>query len=198
MAVRILNRKWRGAALGLALVAGAAGCTDERPKAGEIALNSRFVVDFDVIDQFGEPATDERFDGKPMLIYFGFTTCPEVCPAALGAMTATLDRLGKDAQKVQPLFVTVDWERDDASRLRDHLAYDPRILGLTGSEEALAAMRKGLNVYAAKVALPDSALGYTMDHQRLFYITDAAGTPVVAISDQVPPEQIAQILQRQL
>ncbi|RFB05404.1 SCO family protein [Parvularcula marina] len=169
------------------------------PRAGEIRLNSRFDADFDLIAQTGETVTDEDFEGKPMFIYFGFTTCPEVCPTALGKMTATLDALGeKDAAKVQPLFITVDPERDTAERLRAHLDYDPRLLGLTGTLEQIEAAKKALNVYAKKVPMPDSALEYTMDHQRLFFITGPDGTAEIAISDAAPTEQLAQLLEERL
>ncbi len=194
-----------GLALTLMLTAfGVSACGDggfgasgtPTPKRGEISLNTRFAAEFDLIDHTGAPATDERFEGEPMLIYFGFTACPDVCPEALGKMTATLDRLGNRATQVHPLFITVDPKRDDPERLRDHLAYDGRILGLTGSEEALSAARDALNVYAAEVPLADSAMGYTVDHQRLFYIVDAEGAPVKAVPDSMPAEDIAEILSR--
>lgn len=170
----------------------------ELPVRGEIALNSMFDAEFELTDHFGDAASDERFEGKPMFIYFGFTTCPDVCPAALGHMTAALDRLGKEADGLHPLFITVDPERDNAERLKNHLAYDERILGLTGSAEALEAARDAMNVYAAKVPLPDSAMEYTVDHQRLFYLTDADGVPVVAMPDSTAPEDLARILKRYL
>lgn len=177
-----------------------AGCGGEqaaRPQPGEIELNSLFTVDFDLIDDTGVPATDERFVGKPMLIYFGFTSCPDVCPAALGKMTAALDRLGSDADKVQPLFITVDPKRDNPERLAQYLGFDERILGLTGSADALQHARDGLKVYAKEVPLPDSAMGYTVDHQRLFYVTDRTGAPVAAIADARTPEEIAALVRAQ-
>ncbi|MEM9989524.1 MAG: SCO family protein [Pseudomonadota bacterium] len=175
------------------------GCSGtDKPVEGEIRLNSMFDADFDLVDHDEQSASDERFEGKPMLIYFGFTACPDICPAALGNMTATLDRLGPDAEDIHALFITVDPERDTPTRLKNHLAYDPRILGLTGSDEALTAARDALNVYAAKVPLPDSAMEYTMDHQRLFYLTDASGMPVVATPDATAPEQLEKIIRRHL
>lgn len=181
------------------LIAGLlAACGNDTPQAGVITLNQAFTVDFALTDHNGEPATEDRFEGKPMFIYYGFTACPDVCPAALGKMTATLDALGSKADRVQPLFITVDPKRDNPERLRNHLAFDPRILGLTGTPEEIDVAKDGLNVYATEVPLPDSALGYTVDHQRLFYITDKSGTPVVAISDSADPSQIADLLADQL
>lgn len=165
---------------------------------GPIQLNAAFDADFDLLDHHGQPATDERFEGKPMMIYFGFTACPDVCPAALGTMTAALDTLGEEAALVQPLFITVDPWRDDPERLRNHLSYDSRILGLTGDEAAIDAARAALKHYAARRPLPDSAMEYTMDHQRLFYVTDSAGVPILALPDSLPPEEVARALSAQL
>lgn len=170
-----------------------ASCTgSDGPVPGEIALNDAFAADFDLIDMHGEPATDERFEGKPMLMYFGFTSCPDVCPAALGVLDATLEALGPDARGVQPLFITVDPERDDPERLRRHLAFEPRILGLTGSPEAIAEARERMRVYAAKVELESSAIGYTVDHQSMFFLTDAGGKPVRAFDDGMAPDLLAE------
>jgi protein SCO1/2 len=163
----------------------------DRPAAGEITLNEAFEADFELTDHNGQPASDERFEGEPMLLYFGFTSCPDVCPAALGVLTATLDELGRDAAKLQPLFVTVDPERDTPERLRDHLAFDQRILGLTGSEAAVTEARDKMRVFAAKAPLEGSAAGYTMDHQSMFFLTDKEGRPIKAFRDDVPPETLA-------
>lgn len=173
-----------------------ASCSDsDTPIRGEIELNDAFAAEFDLVDMNGEPAPDERFEGEPMLIYFGFTSCPDVCPAALGVLSATLDQLGDDASKLQPLFITVDPERDDAERLAEYLSFDERILGLTGSEDELADARDRMRVFAAKVPLPDSAVGYTVDHQSLFFLTDSDGEPVRAFPDETPPDDIARRIQ---
>jgi protein SCO1/2 len=167
-------------------------CSDQAPVRGEIELNDAFAAEFDLVDMHGEPAEDERFEGEPMLIYFGFTSCPDVCPAALGVMTATLDALGNKADDLQPLFITVDPERDDQERLRKHLDYDPRILGLTGEEDALETARRNMRVFAGKVPLEGSGAGYTVDHQSLFFLTDEEGRPVRAFDDSMDPEVLAE------
>ena len=172
--------------------------TPDRPIDGEIALTDLFVSDFDLIDHHEQPATDERFAGKPLLIYFGFTTCPDVCPAALGRMTAALDALGGDADKVQALFITLDPARDTPARLAQHLSFDERILGLTGPIEAIDAAKGGLKVYSTIVDLPDSAMEYTVDHQSLFFVIDAEGRPLKALRDTMHPEDMATILRRTL
>lgn len=177
---------------------GSQGDGKDRPPQGVIELNSLFDADFALVDTRGEPATDERFEGTPMLIYFGFATCPDVCPAALGTMQATLDALGDEADAIQPLFVTVDPERDTPERLAAYLAFDDRILGLTGTVEAAKAARDAMKVFATKVPMPNSAIEYTMDHQSLFYLTDAAGRPLFAIDDGLAPDAIADVIENNL
>ncbi|MEM6914302.1 MAG: SCO family protein [Pseudomonadota bacterium] len=181
-----------------ALIVFAASCGNNAPVPGEITLTDAFVADFDLIDHHGEPATDERFEGKPMLIYFGFTTCPDVCPASLSVLTASLDALGGKANQLQPLFITVDPERDTPEQLRQHLGFDDRILGLTGKAEALEEARQNMRLFAAKVPLDDSALGYTMDHQSLFFLIDRQGNAVRAYDDGTDPKVLARALERWL
>lgn len=180
----------------LALIASVclAACADERPIPGEITLNDAFSADFELIDTNGEVATDERFEGKPMLIYYGFTSCPDVCPVALSVLAATLDQLGSDADRLQPLFITVDPERDTPERLAQHLAFAPDILGLTGSPEAIDEAKANMRVFAKKVPLKDSAAEYTVDHQSMFFLTDASGKPVRAFDDTTDPEVLARRL----
>lgn len=172
----------------------ACGQTDPLAQPGVIRLSEAFTADFELTDHHGAPATDERFAGKPMFIYFGFATCPDVCPAALSVMSASLEAMGPEAEKIQPLFITIDPERDTAEALKAHLAFDPRILGLTGTAEQAEQARKNLKLYAQKRPMPDSALEYTMDHQSMFYIVDSDGAVPIALKDSMLPEDIADIL----
>ena len=173
------------------------GCDSKDPMAhpGVIELSDAFEAEFDLVDQDGAPAPDERFEGKPLFAYFGFASCPDVCPAALSRMSATLDVLGADAGKVQAAFITVDPERDTPAVLKAHLSFDDRIVGLTGAADKAEAARRAMKVYAAKVPLENSALGYTMDHQSLFYLVDAAGKPVLAMEDSMAPADIAAVIE---
>lgn len=188
--------RWMMAAAAAAMLTGCGG--GDLPEAGVIELNSLFQADFALTDMNGDPATDERFEGEPMLIYYGFSTCPDVCPAALGVLQAALDALGSDAERIQPLFITVDPERDTPERLAAYLAFDERILGLTGTQDQIDAARDGLKVFAAKVALPDSAMEYTMDHQSMFYLTDADGEVLLALDDGMAPQVIAKVIRSHL
>lgn len=168
---------------------------DPTAHSGVIELSDAFSADFDLVDHNGEAATDERFEGKPLFAYYGFASCPDVCPAALSRMSATLDALGRDAARVQPVFITVDPERDTPEVLKTHLAFDERILGLTGDPANVTAAREAMKVYAARVPMEDSALGYTMDHQSLFYLIDSAGVPVFAMEDTMAPADIAAVIE---
>ncbi|MCI5043771.1 MAG: SCO family protein [Aquisalinus sp.] len=172
------------------------GCSNEDPlrQQGVIELSDAFSADFDLIDHFGDSATDERFEGKPMLIYYGFASCPDVCPAALSTMSASLEAMGRDDDKIQALFITIDPERDTQEVLKAHLAFDERILGLTGPQENISASTKAMRVYTKKVPMPESALGYTMDHQSQFYFVDSSGSVRYALVDSMLPGEIARIL----
>ncbi len=182
--------------LGL-LASGLAGCTkavDPLHHRDVIELSDAFSFDFTLTDHFGQARKPEDFAGKTVFVYYGFASCPDVCPAALAVMSASLDKMGGKADKVQALFITVDPERDTVQLLHDHLAWDGRILGLTGSKEQAEAARKAMKVYAKKVPLPDSALGYTMDHQSMFYVINGEGRPLYALVDSMPPKDIAAVL----
>src|SRR5213593_3400948 len=107
---------------------------------------------FKLIDQNGQMVTDQDLKGRPFLVFFGFTHCPDVCPTTLFEVSEVLRRLGPDADKVNALFVTVDPERDTPAALKDYLAsFDPHLRGLTGDADAIAGILKGYRVYARKV-----------------------------------------------
>jgi cytochrome oxidase Cu insertion factor (SCO1/SenC/PrrC family) len=135
---------------------------------------------FELTDHTGMPRTERDFRGKLMLVYFGFTYCPDICPADLQAIGLTLDKLGADGDSVQPLFVTVDPERDTAQHLAEYVPmFHPRLIGLTGSAEAIRKAADAYKVYYAKVD-PDSGKAdgsgyYTVDHTAYIYLMDREG-----------------------
>lgn len=195
---------WRIAALlasaALTLAACGRGAPETAiPKEAVIRLSEQFSSDFALIDQNGRPVADEDFRGRTMVVYFGFASCPDVCPLALGLLSAALDELDeKEREKLAPIFITVDPERDTPEALKAYLAFDDRITGLTGDVEAARRARESFKVYAAQRPLPDSVLGYTMDHSSLFYVVDPQGQPQIAVHDTVNAEQLAAILRREL
>src|SRR5262249_10462577 len=129
---------------------------------------------FRLVDQDGKTVTDQDMKGKPFLVFFGFTHCPDVCPTTLFDVSAVLRNLGPDADRAGALFITVDPERDTAGSLKDYLAsFDPHLRGLTGDTDALAAVAKEYRVYYKKVPLDGG--DYTMDHTAIVYLMDKDG-----------------------
>ena len=162
---------------------------------GVIELSPAFTGDYALIDTNGEPVADETFHGAVPIIYFGFASCPDVCPLALGRLTAALNLLDdKTLAEIRPIFITVDPKRDTPEKLSVFLGFDDRLIGLTGDPAAIDAARLGYKVYAAEEPLEDSQLGYTVNHTSLFYIADRQGEPRIALKDTMTPEQIATVL----
>ncbi|HEX7922209.1 MAG TPA: SCO family protein [Bradyrhizobium sp.] len=130
---------------------------------------------FALTDQAGHARTDKEFRGRLMLVYFGFTYCPDVCPTDLQAMALALDKLGPDGDQVQPIFITVDPERDTAAHLAEYVPlFHPRLIGLTGSDDAIRKVADAYKVYYARVPLKDAG-DYTVDHTAYIYLMDRDG-----------------------
>lgn len=132
---------------------------------------------FTLTDQSGKAVTNADYRGKYLLIYFGYTYCPDVCPTELGTMARAVDLLGPQADKVQPLFISVDPERDTVAHLKEYVAlFHPRLVGLTGTPEQVKAAAKAYRVYYAKApqkdAKPDE---YLMDHSSFIYLMGPDG-----------------------
>jgi cytochrome oxidase Cu insertion factor (SCO1/SenC/PrrC family) len=129
---------------------------------------------FALIDQNGLRRTDADFRGKFMLVYFGFTYCPDVCPTDLQEMGGAVDRLGSAGDAVQPIFITVDPERDTSEHLKDYVAnFHSRFIGLTGDAPAIHEAARVYRAYYAKVDLGKS--GYTVDHSSFIYLMGRNG-----------------------
>ena len=129
---------------------------------------------FRLTDQNGAAVTDQDLKGKPFLVFFGFTHCPDVCPTTLFDVSEVMRSLGPDADRTAALFITVDPERDTPASMKDYLAsFDPHIRGLTGDTAALAAVAKAYRVYYKKVPLEGG--DYTMDHTAIVYLMDKDG-----------------------
>ncbi|MBR1207919.1 SCO family protein [Bradyrhizobium sp. AUGA SZCCT0051] len=130
---------------------------------------------FALTDQAGHARTDKEFRGRLMLVYFGFTYCPDVCPTDLQAIALALDKLGPDGDQVQPIFITVDPERDTAAHLAEYVPlFHPRLIGLTGSFDAIRKVADAYKVYYARVPLKDAG-DYTVDHTAYIYLMDRDG-----------------------
>jgi len=148
---------------------------DPVPVAAEV-LRSSIKSDFSLVDHTGKLVTDEDYRGKWLLVFFGFTNCPDVCPTALNEIAEVMERLGKNAEKVQPLFITVDPERDTPDRMAEFVAaFDPRIIGLTGTPDQIKASTKSFKVYYGKEVQKGAPDGYTMEHTASLYLIDPKG-----------------------
>jgi protein SCO1 len=129
---------------------------------------------FQLIDQNGQPFSDQDLKGKTFLVFFGFTHCPDVCPTTLFEISEIMRKLGPDADRTAALFVSVDPERDTPEAMHDYLAsFDPHVRGLTGDAAALATVAKAYRVYYKKVPLEGG--DYTMDHTAIVYLMDKEG-----------------------
>lgn len=152
---------------------------------------------FRLIDHNGRAVTEADVKGKPHLVFFGFTHCPDVCPTKLFEVSEVLGKLGPDAAKVGALFVTVDPERDTPEKLKDYLSsFNPHLTGLTGDANAIAAITKAYRVYYKKVPL--DAGGYTYDHTAIVYLLNKNGEFVAPFNLNRRPEEAAADLRRYL
>ena len=152
---------------------------------------------FQLTDQSGQSVTEKNLLGKPTIIFFGFTHCPDVCPTSLFEMSEVLRAIGPDAGKVNAYFISVDPARDTAATMKDYLSsFDPNLKGLTGSPDEIARVLKAYRVYAKKVPLKDG--DYTMDHTALIYLMDSKGNFVRPFDLKRKPEDAAADLRRNL
>jgi protein SCO1/2 len=152
---------------------------------------------FQLTDQSGATVTEKSLQGRPTLIFFGFTHCPDVCPTSLFEMSEVLKAMGKDADRVNALFISVDPDRDTAAAMKDYLAsFDPHLKGLTGDAASVQKVITEYRVYAKKVPLKDG--DYTMDHTALIYLMDRDGKFVAPFNLNRKPEEAATDLRRYL
>ena len=152
---------------------------------------------FQLTDQAGQAVTEKNLKGRPTLIFFGFTHCPDVCPTSLFEISEVLRAMGKDADRVNAYFISVDPERDTNAAMKDYLSsFDPHLKGLTGDADAIAKTLSGFRVYARKVPLKEG--DYTMDHTALIYLMDRDGHFVSPFNLKRTPEEAATDLKRYL
>ena len=152
---------------------------------------------FQLTDQSGQTVTEKSLQGRPTLIFFGFTHCPDVCPTSLFEISEVLRAIGKDADRVNAYFVSVDPERDTPAAMKDYLSsFAPHLKGLTGNPDAVAKVISEYRVYARKVPLKDG--DYTMDHTALIYLMDRDGKFVAPFNLKLTPEQAADDLKHYL
>lgn len=155
---------------------------------------------FSLVDHNAKPVTEADFLGRHMLVFFGYTYCPDVCPTAMQSIGVSLDLLKKDAAKVHPLFISIDPERDTAEVLKSFLEnFHPSITGLTGGPEQVKAVAKAYRVYYAKVKEEGAADDeYLMNHTAGIYLMGPDGKFITMFSHNATPEDMAAKIKKYL
>ncbi|HJE24026.1 MAG TPA: SCO family protein [Methylorubrum populi] len=165
----------------------------QHPQGGASGIGGPFTL----VNQDGKTVSERDFAGKPYLMFFGFTHCPDVCPTTLQQISDVLAAMGPKADALTVAFVTVDPERDTPETLKTYLSsFDPRIVGLTGTPEQVAAAVKTFRAYAKKV--PSQGGDYTMEHTALVYLMNARNGFVGAVNLNRPASETAAELSKRL
>jgi protein SCO1/2 len=152
---------------------------------------------FDLIDQNGTERTDADFHGQYLLIYFGYTYCPDVCPTTLSVMGEAMTKLGPLAERITPVFVSVDPARDTPKVLKTYLAaFGPRFVGLTGSSDAVRRIERDYSVYARREPLAGG--GYAMSHSNTIYLMGPNGKVLTHYDEAIGPENLTADLRKRI
>lgn len=154
---------------------------------------------FALTDHTGKRVTEKDFEGKYALVFFGYTYCPDVCPAELQVMTAAMEQLGAKSEKVTPVFITIDPKRDTVEQMASYVSnFHERLVGLTGSSEEIRAVAKAYRVYYAKAKDDGSSADYLMDHSSIVYLMDPKGEYAAHFSYGTGPEKMAEGIAKHL
>jgi protein SCO1/2 len=152
---------------------------------------------FSLVDQHGKTVTDQDFRGRYMLVFFGFTHCPDICPAELQVMSQSLDELGPKADAIIPVFITLDPERDTPQVVGDYVKnFNSRFVGLTGSPEAIAQAAKAYRVAYSKFQEDKTTSDYSIDHSALVYLMGKDGEYITHFAYGTPASKITETLRR--
>jgi protein SCO1/2 len=153
---------------------------------------------FTLTDQSGLTVTDKSYDGEYRLIYFGYTFCPDACPTELGIMAQAIEEMGPTGRKVQPIFITIDPDRDTVQQLKGYVPlFDKRLVGLTGTPQQIAAVAKEYKVYYAKADQPGvDTKSYGMNHSSFVYLMDPNGKFLTVFSSDTDSDKMAAEIKR--
>ena len=166
--------------------------------AGEETGSAEIGGPFALVNQDGKPVTDADFKGKLLLVYFGYTFCPDACPTALGVMASAIDKLDVAGERVTPILITIDPARDTPQALKDYVGnFHPRLVGLTGTEEQIAKAAKEYRVFYQKQPGASGA-DYLMDHSTLIYLMGPDGKFLTYFGPQATPAELAEAIRRYL
>ncbi len=165
------------------------------PSAAALSGAALFGGPFALVDQDGKTRTDAEFRGRYLLVYFGYTFCPDLCPTELQTISDALDRLGDKAARVQPLFITIDPARDTVPVLKEYVGhFRPGLIGLTGGAPQIAAAAKAYRVYYAKVPAADGGGDYLMDHSGFVFLMGPDGGYITHFTPQTSAKQLAKAI----
>lgn len=186
-----------GGLLALAMVPGLR--TGILPETATVTGKALIGGPFTLTDQAGKRVTEKDFLGHPMLVFFGYTHCPDVCPSGLQVMAAALDKLGAKGDKVTPVFITFDGERDTPDIMAEYVkSFHPRLIGLTGNKDEIAAAAKAYRVFYQRVPSETGASDYTFDHTAIMYLMGADGNFITHIPNTTNVDQVVSILDKAL
>jgi protein SCO1 len=153
---------------------------------------------FTLEDGDGKPVSDTAFRGRYMLVYFGYTFCPDVCPTTLTTIASAMDKLGPKADRVQPIFITVDPQRDTPKVIKQYVAsFSPRLIGLTGSSQEIARVAQEYRVYYA-IHRTSGEAAYSVDHSSILYLMGPDGRFIEPLPADATPEAMAQEIGRRI
>lgn len=175
-----------------------AGCGGDPEYRGSDIAGTQLGAELSMVDDSGQPRTLADYKGKVLVVFFGFTQCPDVCPTSMSQLAHAMELLEDDADDVQVLMVTVDPQRDTPEVLSSYVkAFNPSFVGLTGTPEQLAATARSFRTHYARVngATPED---YTMDHGSSFYLLDRSGEARVLLRGDAPAEDVAHDLRELL
>ncbi|MGH6742275.1 MAG: SCO family protein [Bradyrhizobium sp.] len=184
------------------LMSGMAVAQEQQPSAAQMMDDLMFGRGpvggpFTLTDPNGKPYSDSEFRGKLMIVYFGYTFCPDICPTDLMAITQALDALGKDAAGIQPVFITIDPERDNAAMAEYLQAFHPSFIGLTGTPEEIRRVANSYKAFYARVA--DSRSNeYSIDHSGVIYLMGRDGKYLGFMPPQTAADRLIDILRKYL
>jgi protein SCO1 len=188
-------RRLHAAALAVAIVLGSMPGGAVRAADPAPAEAPRIGGHFSLVAADGTEVTDRSFSGKWLLLYFGYTYCPDVCPTSLNAIASALDEIGPLADRIQPIFVTVDPQRDTPTVIAQYVkAFSPRLIGLTGSDAQIAAAAKAFHVFYQVHQIGNGE--YAIDHSSYVYVMNPAGQVVELITGNLPGHSVAGELRR--
>lgn len=184
---------------GIALSELLVGSAENRNPGGSSAGAPSVGGPFTLVNHHGETVTEQDFRGRFMLLYFGFTFCPDICPTELGVMAAAVNALGEKGEQVTPALITIDPERDTPDVLARYVAlFHPRLVGLTGTAEQIDAAARAWHVYYGKVEDESVSEAYTMDHSSIVFLMGPAGEYLKLFRPQIPPDEMAREIAKYL